>query len=352
MRKVLLATTALVAMTGAAAAEVTVNGFYEFNYTSTNDDRTSTYDAMGSDSEVHVSYNTTSDNGLAYGMKAEMVTDGGDAAAITNDEVSMYISGDFGKITLGENDGAAEDHALWGGNTHFMGQWGSSVPTYNSDGALTTAYTNHLKVSNGMTYGAGSDAMKIKYNSPSMGGFSFAYSMAGQTSATESEDTEIGVTYSADIGGVGVTIGGGIYDSGEASDTGEATFQRLSVSNGDLALHVGASNTTSAAVTVNDAATTIDDRDGAKDIDTIQYIVEYTLNDDVNLSAEYLNSKNGVATEADELNAVGFGVSYSVAPGLMLDMTHHSYELKDGLAANAAKKNDGSVTRASIKVSF
>jgi hypothetical protein len=366
MRKVLLATTALVAMTGVAAAEVTVNGFYEFNYTSVNDDRTKTYDTMGDDTEVHISYNDTADNGLAYGMKVEIETSATDDLGVNNDEASMYVSGDFGKITLGENDGAAEDHTLFAGNTHFMGQWGSSVPSVNSDGAgatITAGVANSLKVNNYTNYGPGDNAMKIKYNSPSMAGFSFAYSMAAQSSATDSEDTEVGVTYSTDVGGVGITLGAGMYDSGEASDSGEATFQRLSIANGDLAVHVGMSNSTSAAVaedTTNDnnhnvngvavLATDMKEADGARDIDTSILVLEYALNDNTNLSAEYLNSKNGVAAEADELTATGFGISYMVAPGLKLDMTHHAYELVDGAAA--AKKNDGSVTRASIKVSF
>jgi len=351
MRKVLLATTALVAMTGAAAAEVTVNGFYEFNYTSVNDDRTSTYDTMGDDTEVHISYNDTADNGLAYGMKVEIETSATDDLGVNNDEASMYVSGDFGKITLGENDGAAEDHMLWAGNTHFMGQWGSSVPTVNRVAEPAVATTaNDLKISNGLSYGPGDNAMKIKYNSPSMSGFSFAYSIAGQTGATESEDTEVGVTYTADIGGVGITIGGAMYDSGEASDSNESTMQRLSVANGDLALHFAMSNATNAAVADDAATAAVNETNAATDIDTNLMVVEYALNDVTNLSAEYLNSKSDTTGELDELTAIGFGLSYSIAPGLNVDLAHHSYELTDG--ANNANDNDGSVTRASIKVSF
>ncbi len=41
MRKILLATTALVAVTGVSHAEVSINGYYEFGYESVSDDQTS-----------------------------------------------------------------------------------------------------------------------------------------------------------------------------------------------------------------------------------------------------------------------------------------------------------------------
>jgi len=328
MRKVLLATTALVAMTGAAAAEVTVNGFYEFMYTSTNDDQTSTYDTMTDDSEIHISYNDTSDNGLGYGMKVELKTKGDDVDAY-NDESSMYVSGDFGTITLGNNDGAAEDHAFFMGNTHSYGQY-SGHQTLN-DNAGTA-----LSVSRGVDYsGTGVDDIKVKYSSPSMSGFNFSYSIAGQSSASDSEDTEVGLGYSTDIGGVGISVNAGAYDSGESTDAGETTFQNIVISNGDIAIGAGMSNTTTGTT---------------KDIDTSALVVTYALNDDTTLSADYITSKNGVAGDKDELTGVGFGIAYMVAPGLKLDLAHSSYELVEG--SNSALNNDGSVTRASMKVSF
>jgi outer membrane protein OmpU len=327
MRKVLLATTALVAMTGAAAAEVTVNGFYEFMYTSTNDDRTSTYDTMTDDSEIHVSYNDASDNGLGYGMTVELKTmSDGDNSTI--DESSMYVSGDFGKITLGNNDGAAEDHAFFMGNTHSYGQYSGHQTVKGSGGT-------DLTVSNGVEYGVASDAIKVKYSSPSMSGFNFSYSIAGQSSASDSEDTEVGVGYSTDIGGVGISINAGAFDSGESTDTGETTFQNIVISNGDIAIGAAMSNSSTGTT---------------KDIDTSALVVTYALNDDTSLSADYITSKNGVAGDKDELTGVGFGISYMVAPGLKLDLGHSSYELVEG--SNSALNNDGSVTRASMKVSF
>jgi outer membrane protein OmpU len=341
MRKVLLATTALVAMTGAAAADVTVSGYYEFGYSSTNDDRTTNYDSMFDDTEVHIAFDTTSDSGLAYGMKVEFegsadnAHDDGDTSGDSSDDVvtiadeaSMYISGDFGKITLGENDGAASDGILWSGGAHMIGGWDSSVPTVGSGGG-TLMLNDHIY------YGPGSDAIKVKYNSPNVGGFTFAYSMAGKTAATESEDTEVSVKYSMEMGGVGVTVSAGMHDSGESSDTNEAAYQMLSLNSGDATITAGRS-------THNNSTT--------KDVDSTLVGVDYALNDQMTVHAEWFNAQNGVSGDADELTATGLGVSYNIASGLNLGVAHHSYEVVD--ATTAGNKNDGSVTVASITVSF
>jgi len=329
MRKVLLATTALVAMTGAAAADVTVNGYYEFNYTATSDDRTDTYDTMGDDTEVHIGFNTTSDNGLTYGMKVEIETSATDDLTVNNDEASMYISGDFGKITLGENDGAAEDGVLWSGNTHFMGAWGSSVTKKNSSGTA-------MLVDDHVYYGPGGNGMKVKYNSPNVGGFTFAYSMEDKGSSSASEDTQASIVYSMDMGGVGVSVSAGMNDSGESSDTNEAAFQFIQLTSGDL--------------TVTGGRSTHDNASDSADIDTTLLGLDYSVNDQITVSAEYLNSQNGTSGNKDELDATGFGVSYNIAPGLNFDLTHHTYEVTD--ATSSSTNNDGSVTRGSIKVSF
>jgi outer membrane protein OmpU len=329
MRKVLLATTALVAMTGAAAADVTVNGYYEFSYTATSDDQTDTYDTMGDDTEVHIGFDTTSDNGLAYGMKVEFEGSAGTGDTNNVDEASMYISGDFGKLTFGENDGAAEDGVLWSGNTHFMGAWGSSVSSANSNG-------DDMLVDDHVYYGPGGNGIKVKYNSPSISGFSFAYSMEDKGESTASEDVQASVKYSMDMGGVGVTVSAGMNDSGESDDTNEAAFQFIQLTSGDTTITAGRS--------------THDDSTDSSDIDTNLVGIDYVLNDQITVSAEYLNSENGTSGNEDELSATGFGVSYNIAPGLNFDLTHHTYEVTD--ATTVANNNDGSVTRGSIKVSF
>ena len=66
MRKVLLATTALVAMTGYAAADVSLSAYYEFGYTSISDDTTTDNDAMFSDTEYHIKFSETTDSGLSF----------------------------------------------------------------------------------------------------------------------------------------------------------------------------------------------------------------------------------------------------------------------------------------------
>jgi hypothetical protein len=138
------------------------------------------------------------------------------------------------------------------------------------------------------------------------------------------------------MGGVGVTVSAGMNDSGESTDTDEAAFQFIQLSSGDTTITAGRS--------------THDNASDSSDIDSNLVGIDHVLNDQITVSAEYLNSENGTAGNKDELSATGFGVSYNIAPGLNFDLTHHTYEVTD--ATTVANNNDGSVTRGSIKVSF
>lgn len=57
------------------------------------------------DTEIHFTGETTLDNGLTVGFHTEALTDGGDAFAV--DETYAYFSGNWGRINLGDEDGAA-----------------------------------------------------------------------------------------------------------------------------------------------------------------------------------------------------------------------------------------------------
>jgi len=138
MRKILLATTALVAVTGVSHAEVSINGYYEFGYQSVSDDQSTDVDDMYNDHEVHVSFSSTTDTGLTFGATTEIE---GDASTVGNDESSMYVSGDFGKIVMGQNDGAGSSFLTFPGyGSNSMGS--NDIGTHNknsSDTALTGA---------------------------------------------------------------------------------------------------------------------------------------------------------------------------------------------------------------------
>jgi predicted porin len=117
MKKSLLATTALAAMGAVAVAspasakfEVGVSGYMEqwFGYADNNDNQRASNDAFDqiSDSEFFIGFSQTLDNGLKIGGEIQ-VEGQQDASAEHVDEQYIYVSGSFGRIELGTDNGAA-----------------------------------------------------------------------------------------------------------------------------------------------------------------------------------------------------------------------------------------------------
>ena len=110
MKKILLATTMLVAGASIAAAEVTLSGSARMGVIS-NFDNVLTTNVDESDieftSRARVVFNLSgeSDSGLSFG--ASFRADNA-AAANTGDAGSVFISGAFGKLSMGDVDGAAQ----------------------------------------------------------------------------------------------------------------------------------------------------------------------------------------------------------------------------------------------------
>src|SRR6056300_1482980 len=99
MRKVLLATTALVAVTGVASADVSISAYSEAHYTDISDDQTTAIDgALTMSQDIYFSFSESADNGLSFGFDVTLGVDGGDDASANSDEAKSFVSGDFGTI--------------------------------------------------------------------------------------------------------------------------------------------------------------------------------------------------------------------------------------------------------------
>ncbi len=111
MKKVLLASTALVLSAGFAAAEVTVGGDGRMGIIGggIDDTATATIDEteLGFTSRIRISFTASgeTDSGLAFGGSIRADNAGGGAAGTAG---SVYIEGSFGKISMGDVSGAAE----------------------------------------------------------------------------------------------------------------------------------------------------------------------------------------------------------------------------------------------------
>lgn len=336
MRKILLASTALIAVAGVAQAEITISGKFEFGYETESDDTSYDQDAMFQSDAITFSFSNTTDSGLSISGRSVYDSDAGSA-----DESSFTVSGDFGSLTMGQDDGAGARFMPWvvAANNN-LGSYDASVPTISTTGiALTGVYAYPQYRSD--------DEVKVTYTSPSMGGFSFGYSVAdtaktdnlaststvGTTNADTEANTSFGASYSGDMGGVSVHLTAMMEDSGEATDTSENDAYGISLSSGGVTLAVATGGTKT--------GTSIDS-------DTTVAGIGYQVNDDLSVAVHVVDSENSV-TSGDTFKANGISASYNIASGLNFSISMNNYE---GTDTDQGTTNDGSNVRASLVATF
>lgn len=108
MKKILLATTALAFSAGFAAAEVSFSGQAKMglNYDGGLEEETSVH----SEAVLYVAMSGETDTGLAFGATIDMIVeDNGDLA---NDDTTVFISGAFGKLSMGAVPEADENGGI------------------------------------------------------------------------------------------------------------------------------------------------------------------------------------------------------------------------------------------------
>ena len=196
MKKLLIASTALVATAGMAAAEVSLSGYAEMGIADLNG-------AGGVEffNDIDVTFNLSgeTDNGLTFGATIDLdeVSNGISNSANPS---AVWVRGAFGNLTLGDTDGAqdwanqeigmltslADDH------TTHAGYWGGN----SMDGFGTN------------------DGQILRYDN-TFGDFGVAVSYEmDDTGATAYGDTvQVGLKYTADLGGTSLGLGLGYADN-------------------------------------------------------------------------------------------------------------------------------------------
>ena len=258
MRKVLLATTALVAMSVTAAqADITISGFQNFEVSNEGGDAT-----WYQDGAVNIQSKTSLDNGLTVTALHSINT----SAAAAPEEVAdvdadahvddsyIDISGDFGAIRLGDTDTALD---------RFDGV-SPSIWTENSGGHAISA-----------------DAMMASFIAPTISG------------ATIYADT----TANGDYTGMGVNY-----------KNGPVTLMYQTSTNGTTDSTFLAANFSMAGVTVG-VSTKDEDAAGDKTEATAAG-VKYAVNDA--MGVYYVTEKDSKTSKSE----TAVGVSYTIAPGL------------------------------------
>jgi hypothetical protein len=259
MRKVLLATTALVAMSVTAAqADVSISGNQTFEVSDTGAATT-----FFQDGAVTISSVSTTDSGLTLSAVHSMSTSVGNGLAGVQglDDTYLDISGDFGAIRMGNTD-------------DILDRMDGSVPSNWDENGHAGGFA--------IGGAQGTDEATISFSAPSVSGIS-AY---GFTSA-EGAASGMGVNYST--GPVSV-----MYQTGEDGTDSETLV---------------AANFSMAGATIGFSSGEREAVGGTKTKGTSMG-VKYTVNSDLNVY--YVSQKNA----AGEKNKTSLGGYYTIAPGL------------------------------------
>lgn len=251
MKKLLLGTTALVGASFAATAamaapEVRIGGYLDFQAGFSSQDTDGFGPAPGAptvatergfgfltDTEVLIRASDTLDNGLKWAVKIELEADAdtvaGSGSNDNADEVSLVLSGSWGQLTLGNEDGPV-DAKNYIGDAMISGIGVTGARGYRR-WTDTRSFSNNLWVAGADPQNT-SDATKIMYYTPTIAGFQFGVSYSadsadnGRSRATDGAAGggfenwwELGASYDVKVSNdfaLGFTVAGSFADAEDA----------------------------------------------------------------------------------------------------------------------------------------
>jgi hypothetical protein len=306
MRKLLLGTTALAAagamLTNAAVADgPSVSGYYEWTYNSRSSNQNTGATSLdgtsfGSDSEITFKFSNKTDSGLTVGMVTEFETD--DANSAVN-ESSISISGGFGKVVLGGNDGVGDNYGI--GASDLI-----------AEDTRPSVVSASIGTSSDITMGDG-DANKIAYHLPAMGGLTVGASFADSGAVGSTDTTSFGARYTMDAGGNAITIGGATQTTEATTNDTDTQNMGVKIVSGNMSFIVAQSSVESTA----------------DDYDTTGASVSYTMANGMVLGAYTMKSEDDKDVN-EEYTASGVEVQYTIAAGLKAYINVDDYEYTAG----------------------
>ena len=322
MRKVLLATTAIVALGGvsAASADISVGASAEFQYDSwsgTSADSTSTNNnSFKGTTDFSISASSVLDNGMT--ISARVFEDGSADGTASFNENGFKISDDWG--TLGFNsDESGDAFATALDITDDEG--------YNNDGTTITT----LKPSDDWISSA-----EVSYLSPAVSGFQFAI---GTADGAKADNTMGGVQYSASAGDATVTLKYAFQSTGKKTSTGTGANDSVDITNVGAVIAMGGATLTISQKSYEQGSVVDMEGSGAA--------IAYTVSDSLTLEAFSAESEDDGTTDSDmKFKETGYGVTYTITPGLSLSLTNNTWD-QDGNT-----DEDGKNTAVALDLSF
>ena len=274
MRKVLLASTALVALgsVSAMAADISISGTSEF-VLDMGDSATADDSAFATEHDIAINFSQTSDSGITTSMTYG-IDNTTNAAGIRADDLTVTISGDFGALSY---TGGNDDHALTAMDNEASGTAEENVGT-------VAGYTGGL---------AGIGDQHITYTFPTIVAGLTVKASAGNNAGGEA------ASYAASYNAGVATIVYGEVRGHTQTDT-----------------HVG--------VTIPVGAATVmlaqNSNDEAGEDNTATLIgATYKVSDALTVGLENDTGEDGTA--ANDYSMISFGATYTIAPGLSASIT-------------------------------
>jgi len=211
MKKVLFATTALVAFAGAAAADVSVSGSAEMGIAGGDGVETTFFQSV----DVRFSMTGETDNGLSFGATVDLedATERQDTGPHLVDvagegaDFNVFISGNFGTLTMGDTDGAFD--------------WAMQEVNRGSPGSINDAETAHAGFNGNSGYDGDHNGQVLRYNY-AISGIGFAVSAEIDETGTDDAIIGLGFTYSLDLGAGSLGFGLGYQTADHLVATDDA----------------------------------------------------------------------------------------------------------------------------------
>ena len=328
MRKILLASTALVAVAGisAASAEISLSGGSDVSYTSVSDDITDNATAgengtsMASDTDLKAAWSTTTDSGLVIAVNYDIDGDSGDAS----------ITGDWGTFTY---DDGNEAMGVGGGDA-------DSVSNMGITGSTTPTYTGGESIGGGM----------IAYSN-TIGGIEFGIGMGDAGTSSEANETSYGVSYSASVNGADVSVSYAAANTGAANTAAAST----DLSASSMAVGVTVGKVSLAAAQNAQKTDRVDDNasaTGATDMKSTNMGITYAVTDSLTLEAASVAASGTTAGSADyKYDESAYGIAYTIATGLTLTASYSDWT-ESGTGASTGADVSGTGTTVKLAVSF
>jgi len=307
MRKILLASTALVAVGSVAAhaADLTITGASDWHYVSY-DNATNGGASNGTsidyDTDIDFKFTETTDSGLT-------LTFGVGMSELATDDQYLSIAGDFGTLKLANDNGFA-DSAM--------------------DESVADNYSSLNSTNAGLQMGSHAGDLgtsTIMYTLPAMSGLTLGMSHQDGGVTTKGDNTTISAVYSAAVANgtvKGQFLSGSTDDTGLAGNTSGVDYQTVA-----LRATLGDFQLTGSQHTKSDNGNTYDLTNNIID-------VKYSGIDGISMSAFSISGDDSKQSSYDFTQSAA-SVTYTIATGLTASVTVTDTEVTN---TSGTKSND------------